>query len=210
MPRPWTHSESLFLKRDAERCGLPWCAAELRRTVEDCAVQLEALKHGAVESEWMTPREAGALASCSASTIRALIVAGQVEGRKDGTGCWVASRRSVIAYAGRHERCVQRGKSDRPKAAWPARVDSILDCIEIIPAPEMPKKAPERLAEAKESVPAVVLRKKPGDAPEGPLEAQNGHEPEKAQEAGMDLGSMSKLDILRAIAAGKMEAVNVG
>lgn len=210
MPRPWTHSESLFLKRDAERCGLPWCAAELRRTVEDCAVQLEALKHGAVESEWMTPREAGALASCSASTIRALIVAGQVEGRKDGTGRWVASRRSVIAYAGRHERCVQRGKSDRPKATWPARVDSILDCIEIIPAPDMPQKALERLAEAKEDVSHIVLHGKPEDAPERLLEAEKRHEPEKAQEAGMDLGSMSKLDILRAIAAGKMEAVNVG
>lgn len=210
MPRPWTHSESLFLKRDAERCGLPWCASVLFRTVEDCAVQLQALTAGAVESEWMTPREAGALASCSASTIRALTVAGQVEGRKDGTGRWAASRRSVMAYADRHERCVQRGRSDRPKAAWPARVDSILDCIEIIPAPEMPKKAPERPAEAKEDASRIVLHKKPEDAPERLLEAENGHVPEKVQKAGLDLASMSRLDILRAIASGKMEAVNVG
>jgi hypothetical protein len=158
----------------------------------------------------MTPREAGALASCSASTIRALIVAGQVEGRKDGTGRWVADRRSVVAYADRHERCVQRGKSDRPKAAWPARVDSILDCIEIIPVQDVPKKALERPAEAKEDASRNSLHEKPEDAPERLLEAENGHVPEKVQEAGLDLGSMSRLDILRAIASGKMEAVNVG
>ena len=209
MTRPWTHSESLFLRRDAERCGLPWCASVLFRTVEDCAVQLAALKHGAGDAEWMTPKDAGALASCSASTIRALIVAGQVEGRKDGTGCWAASRRSVIAYADRHERSVQRGKSDRPKAAWPARIDSILDCIEIIPAPEMPKNAPERPVEAKEDVPAVVLQDEAGDAPERLPEAQKGHMPKKAQGTGLDLASMTRLDILRAIASGKMEVGSV-
>ena len=72
------------------------------------------------------------------------------------------------------------------------------------------KEAPERPAEAKESVSAVSLHEKPEDAPERLLEAQNGHMPEKPAEAGQDLASMSKLDILRAIASGKMEAINAG
>ena len=75
---------------------------------------------------------------------------------------------------------------------------------------QTPEKAPERPAEAKEEVSAVVLHENTGDAPERLSEAQNGHVPEKAQETGLDLESMSRLDILRAIASGKLEAASVG
>lgn len=68
------------------------------------------------------------------------------------------------------------------------------------------KDAPERPAEAKEKDSAVVLHEKQNDAPERPSEAQNEQVPEKAQGTGLDLESMSRLDILRAIASGKMEA----
>ena len=75
---------------------------------------------------------------------------------------------------------------------------------------QMPEKASERPVEAKKDVPAVVLHENTEDAPERRLGAENGHKPEKAQEAGLDLESMSRLDILRAIAAGKLEAASVG
>ena len=73
-----------------------------------------------------------------------------------------------------------------------------------------PKEASVRPAEAKESVSAVVLHEKPEDALERSPEAQNGRVPEKAQEKGLDLESMSRLDILRAIASGKLEAADAG
>ena len=72
------------------------------------------------------------------------------------------------------------------------------------------REAPERPTEAREGVSAVVLRERQKDAPERRPEAENGHVPEKPTEVGLDLGSMSRLDILRAIASGKMEAVNAG
>jgi hypothetical protein len=94
------------------------------------------------------------------------------------------------------------------------------------------KEASERPVEAKEESSAVVLRERQNDAPERRPEAEKGNaenfipaeplpdEPPAEARAtspvkgpspqAMDLSSMSKLDILRALASGKMEAASAG
>jgi len=117
MSRPWKHKEILFLTQTVDRCGLPWCASELHRTVEECARKLEELRGAeAGADEWLTPKEAGALASCASSTIRTEVVAGRIEGRKDSKGRWMVKRESVIRYASEHGKDVENGRT-REKAS---------------------------------------------------------------------------------------------
>ena len=112
MNRPWTHKETLFLTQTVNRCGLPWCASELRRTVEECARKLEKLRGDDDGADgWLTPKEAGALASCSATTIRTLLLSGALEGRKDAYGLWRVKREAVTRYASEHGRMVEQGRT---------------------------------------------------------------------------------------------------
>ena len=134
MPRPWKHKEILFLTQTVDRCGLPWCASELRRTVEECACKLEELR-GAESGTWLTPKEAGALASCSASTIRTEAIEGRIEGRKDDRGLWQVRRGDVIRYASEQSRKVEQAEAARKALRSPQ------DASKTLPQ-ENPRKAP--------------------------------------------------------------------
>jgi len=138
MSRPWSHKETLFLTRTVDRCGLPWCASELRRTVEECARKLEALR-GAEEGAWLTPKEAGALASCSASTIRTEAIEGRIEGRKDVKGLWQVRRGDVIRYATEQGRKVEQAEAARKPPRSPQDASKAV-------SQKNPRKAPANAA----------------------------------------------------------------
>ena len=154
MPRPWKHKEILFLTQTVDRCGLPWCASELHRTVEECAQKLEALRGGEEADEWLTPKEAGALASCASSTIRTEVVAGRIEGRKDANGRWQVKRESVIRYASEHGKDVEDGR--------------------------MREKASRSPQNAKKAAPQENPRKAPANARDGRTGAKTGMSAEKS------------------------------
>ena len=167
LDRPWTHKESLFLAQSHEQCGLPWCASQLRRTVEDCVARLKEL--GVAEGpEWIDIGTAGRLASCSGSTIRALAVAGTIEGRKTRIGRWEVKRGDVLAYAAEHQRVTEESGLEVAKGyVRPKRSHKKL------------KDVPVRLVEAREGGSAEKMSApKQGDASEGILEAKNGMSPE--------------------------------
>jgi len=134
MSRPWSHKETLFLTQAVDRCGLPWCASELHRTVEECARKLDELR-GAESGTWLTPKEAGALASCSASTIRAEAIEGRIEGRKDARGLWQVRRGDVIRYASEQGRKVEQAEAARKASKSPQGASKTLP-------QENPRKAP--------------------------------------------------------------------
>jgi len=153
LDRPWTHKESLFLTQAHERCGIPWCASELHRTVEECVQKLQEL--GVPEgSEWLTPGEAGRLASCCSTTIRNLVLTGKVEGRKVN-GCWQISRASVLAYADAHQRAAEDSGLERPHYVKPRK------------KPQTHEKASERPKITSEGVSAELPRRKRKAQPRG-------------------------------------------
>ena len=211
--RPWTHKESIFLTQSHDRCGIPWCASQLHRTVEDCVAQLKALGAGQ-EDGWIDIGTAGRLASCSGSTIRALTVNGFIEGRKTDVGRWEVRRESVLAYAAEHQRVTEESGLEVAKGhVRPKRTR------------RKPKEASVRPVEAKDGAGMGKSPSETEDAPEAPSNAQNGHVPKNSPVAplpdeqpaessairparepspqAMDLSSMSKLDILKALAAGR-------
>ena len=166
MSRPWMHKESLFLAQTHERCGIPWCASELRRTVEECVQKLREL--GTPEGgEWLTPGEAGRLASCCSATIRSLALTGKIEGRK-ADGFWQISRESVLAYADAHQRAAEDSGLERPHYVRPRK------------SPKTREKASERPNFASEGVSAEPPTPERSDAATGLLEAKNGSSPEEA------------------------------
>ena len=167
LDRPWTHRESLFLAQSHEQCGLPWCASQLRRTVEDCVARLKEL--GVAEGpEWIDIGTAGRLASCSGSTIRAMAVAGTIGARKTRIGRWEVKREDVLAYAAEHQRVTEESGLEVAKGyVRPKRSHKKL------------KDAPVRPVEAKEGDSAEIPAPKQADASEGILEARKAKSPEK-------------------------------
>ena len=118
MSRAWTHRESLFLLQAAERCGLPWCASELHRSVEDCARRLDALKGESAGKAWITIREAAKLASCSDSTIRTLVYEGRLEAKKNAKNRWIVRREDVVACADANQRDAEDPLNHRAKPRY--------------------------------------------------------------------------------------------
>ena len=233
--RGWRQWEDAFLQDFAAELGLRICAEQLRRPPAEVALRISWLNirlpegkvrlapHGQAPKlekkpsassgsraeapeGWMTCAEVAKMAGCTVGVVYSAIWKKKLDAVQGDRGVWLVPEDAGKEFA----------------EARKARTS---------------KEAPERPADAKESVSAAVLRKKPGDAPEGPLEAENGHVPEKpaseinpslpltvdppaeadatlpekkASPQALDIASMSRLDILRAIASGKMEAVNVG
>lgn len=210
--RGWRQWEDEFLKTFAAEFGLRVSSETLRRSPADVALRISWLgiampadkvrlaPHGQAPKlekkpsassgsraeapeGWMTCAQVAKLAGCRVDRIYSAIWKKKLDALQGDRGVWLIPSDAAEVFV----------RTLKPKAEA-----------------QTPEKASERPVEAKEGISRIVLHEKPGDAPERLLEAQNGHEPEKAQEGGLDLGSMSRLDILRAIASGKMEAVNVG
>lgn len=212
--RGWRAWEDEFLKTFASELGLRVSAEQLRRPPADVALRISWLgiampadkvslaPHGKATAPklerkpsassgsraeapegWMTCAQVAKLAGCRVDRIYSAIWKKKVDALQGDRGVWLIPNDAAEAFV----------RTLKPKAEV-----------------QTPEKASERPAEAKESVSAVVLHEKPEDAPERRPEAQNGHVPEKAQETGLDLESMSRLDILRAIASGKLEAADAG
>ena len=167
LSRPWTHRESLLLAQSHEQCGLPWCASQLRRTVEDCVARLKEL--GVAEgAEWIDIGTAGRLASCSGSTIRAMAVAGSIGARKTRIGRWEVKREDVLAYAAEHQRVTEESGLEVAKGyVRPKRTR------------KTPKTTSVRLVEAKEGGSAETSAPMQGNASEGILEAGKAKSPER-------------------------------
>ena len=148
----------------------------------------------------MTCAEVAKLAGCRVDRIYSAIWKKRLDALQGDRGVWLIPAEAAEAYLQEH------GKA------------------------QMPENASERPAEAKEGGEAENLPSGTADASEGPSEAQKGQAPkiipaeplpdEPPAEASatsperepspqaMNLESMSKLDILRAIAQGKLEACN--
>ena len=210
--RGWRQWEDAFLMDFALELGLRACAEQLRRPPADVALRISWLgiampadkvrlaPHGKAPKlekkpsassgsraeapeGWMTCAHVAKLAGCRVDRIYSAIWKKKLDALQGDRGVWLIPNDAAEAFV----------RTLKPKAEA-----------------QTPEKASERPAEAKEEVSAVVLHGKQEDASERRLGAENGHKPEKAQEAGLDLASMSRLDILRAIASGKMEAASAG
>lgn len=233
--RNWHQWEDAFLQDFAPELGLRICAEQLRRPPADVALRIswlglrlpegkaslvkastppklakkpQAVPHARAEAPegWMTCAKVAELAGCTVGVVYSAIWKKRLDAAQGDRGVWL-----VPEDAGREFAETRKAKTS--------------------------KEATVRLAEAKESVSAAVLRGKQNDASERHLGAENGKaekiipaaplpdEPpaearrHAASEAvpvkgpspqAMDLASMSRLDILRAIASGKMEASRVG
>jgi hypothetical protein len=228
--RGWRQWEDEFLKTFAAEFGLRVSSETLRRPPADVALRISWLgiampadkvhlaprgqapkleKKPAASSGsraeppegWMTCAQVAELAGCSAGVVYSAIWKKRLDAVQGDRGVWL-----VPEDAGREFAEARKAKTS--------------------------KDAPERPAEAKEESSAVVLRERQNDAPERRPEAENGKaekfipaaplpdEPPAEARAtspvkgpspqAMDLSSMSKLDILRAIAAGKLEAADAG
>jgi len=228
--RGWRAWEDAFLQDFACELGLRICAEQLRRPPAEVALRISwlglrlpegkaslgqaspapklakkpaAIAHAKAEAPegWMTCAKVAELAGCTVGVVYSAIWKKRLDAVQGDRGVWL-----VPDDAGREFAEARKVKTH--------------------------KEAPERPAEAKEGDSAVVLREKQKDAPEGPSEAQNGNaenfipaapvpdEPPAEASAtspvkgpspqAMDLASMSKLDILRALASGKLETANVG
>ena len=237
--RGWRAWEDAFLQDFAAELGLRACAEQLRRPPADVALRISWLgiampadkvrlaPHGQAPKlekkpsassgsraeapeGWMTCAQVAKLAGCRVDRIYSAIWKKKLDALQGDRGVWLIPNDAAEAFV----------RTLKPKAET-----------------QTPEKASERPVEAKEDVPAVVLHEKSEDAPERRPEAENGHVPEKpvseinpslpltvdppaetgatllgkkASPQAMDLSSMSKLDILRAIAEGKLEAANAG
>lgn len=228
--RGWRAWEDAFLQDFASELGLRACAEQLRRPPADVALRIswlglrlpegkaslaqaspaprltkkpQAIAHAKAEAPegWMTCAKVAELAGCTVGVVYSAIWKKRLDAVQGDRGVWL-----VPEDAGKEFAEARKAK--------------------------MPEKASERPVEAKEGNSAVILRKKPEDAPERRPEAENGKaenfipaaplpdEPPAEARAtspvkgpspqAMDLSSMSKLDILRAIATGKMEAASAG
>lgn len=212
--RGWRAWEDAFLQDFAAELGLRICAEQLRRPPADVALRISwlglrlpegkaslalakaspaprlakkpaAVPHAKAEAPegWMTCAKVAKLAGCRVDRIYSAIWKKKLDALQGDRGVWLIPNDAAEAFV----------RTLKPKAEA-----------------QTPEKASERPAEAKEEASAVVLHENTGDAPERRPEAQNRHVPEKPAETGLDLDSMSRLDILRAIASGKMEAANAG
>ena len=232
--RGWRQWEDAFLQDFAAELGLRICAEQLRRPPAEVALRISWLglrlpegkvrlaPHGQVPKlekkpsassgsraeapeGWMTCAQVAEMAGCTTGVVYSAIWKKKLDAVQGDRGVWL-----VPVDAGREFAEARKAKT--------------------------PKEASERPVEAKEGDSAVVLHGKPEDAPERLLEAEKRHVPEKpaseinpslpltveppagadatlpekkASPQALDIASMSRLDILRAIASGKMEAGNV-
>lgn len=208
--RGWRAWEDAFLQDFAAELGLRICAEQLRRPPADVALRISWLgiqmpadkvslaprgKAPAPKLEKKPAASSGSRAEAPEGWMTCAKVA-------ELAGCKVG-----LVYSAIWKKRLDAVQGDR--GVWLVPEDAGKEFAEARKA-KTPKEASERPAEAKESLSAVVLHEKPEDAPERLLGAENGHLPEKARETGLDLESMSRLDILRAIATGKMEAASAG
>jgi len=234
--RGWRQWEDAFLQDFASELGLRVAAEQLRRPPADVALRIswlglrlpegkaclaakaspapklakkpQAVPHARAEAPegWMTCAKVAEMAGCKVGLVYSAIWKKKLDAVQGDRGVWLVPEDAGKEFA----------EARKAKAS---------------------KEAPERPVEAKEEGSAVVLREKQKDAPERRPEAENGNaenfipaEPlpdEPPAEArchaafeavpvkgpspqAMDLSSMSKLDILRAIASGKLEAADAG
>ena len=228
--RGWRQWEDEFLKTFAAEFGLRVSSETLRRPPADVALRIswlgiampadkvslakaspapklakkpQAIAHAKAEAPegWMTCAKVAELAGCKVGLIYSAIWKKRLDAVQGDRGVWL-----VPEDAGREFAEARKARTS--------------------------KEATERPAEAKVEASAVVLHEKPEDAPERRLEAENGKaekiipaeplpdEPPAEARAtspvngpspqAMDLSSMSKLDILRALASGKLEVADAG
>jgi hypothetical protein len=228
--RGWKQWEDAFLQDFACELGLRICAEQLRRPPADVALRISwlglrlpegkaslaqaspapklakkpaAIAHAKAEAPegWMTCAKVAELAGCTVGVVYSAIWKKKLDAVQGDRGVWLVPEDAGRAFA----------EARKAKTS---------------------KEASERPAEAKEGGSAVVLRERQKNAPERYLGAENGNaenfipaeplpdEPPAEARAtspvkgpfpqAMDLSSMSKLDILRAIASGKMETANAG
>lgn len=228
--RGWRQWEDAFLQDFALELGLRICAEQLRRPPADVALRISwlglRLPEGKASIAKASPapklaKKPQAIAHAKAEAPEGWMTCGQVA---EMAGCTTG-----VVYSAIWKKKLDAVQGDR--GVWLVPDDAGKEFAEQRKA-KVSKEAPECPVEAKESLSAVVLHEKPEDAPERHPEAENGKaenfipaeplpdEPPAEARAtslvkgpspqAMDLSSMSRLDILRAIAEGKLEAANAG
>ena len=207
--RGWRQWEDAFLIDFASELGLRVAAEQLRRPPAEVALRISWLGLRLSEGKASLAAKASPAPKLekkpsASSGSRAEAPEGWMTCAKvaELAGCKVG-----LVYSAIWKKRLDAVQGDR--GVWLVPEDAGREFAEARKA-KTSKEASERPVEAREDDSAVVLREKQKDAPERRPEAQNGHVPEKAQETGLDLESMSKLDILRAIASGKLEAADAG
>lgn len=228
--RGWRQWEDEFLKTFAVEFGLRVSSETLRRPPADVALRISWLgiampadkvrlaPHGQAPKlekkptassgsraeapeGWMTCAQVAKLAGCRVDRIYSAIWKKKLDALQGDRGVWLVPEDAGKEFAEQRKAKTSKDVSERP-------------------------------AEAKMEASAVVLREKQNDALERRLGAEKGNaenfipaeplpdEPPAEVSAtspvkgpspqAMDLSSMSRLDILRAIASGKMEAADAG
>lgn len=206
--RGWRAWEDEFLKTFAPELGLRVSAEQLRRPPAEVALRISwlgvRLPDG--KASLAKPAQPPKLAKkpCAWPRAKAEAPDGWMTCAKvaELAGC-----RTSVVYSAIWKKKLDALQGDR--GVWLVPEDAGREFAEQRKA-QMPKNAPVRPVEAKEGVEVDNLPSETGNATETPSSVQKGHVPEKAQETGLNLDSMSKLDILRAIASGKLEAGNAG
>jgi hypothetical protein len=228
--RGWRQWEDAFLQDFALELGLRICAEQLRRPPADVALRISwlglRLPEGKASLAKQTPapkltKKPAAIAHAKAEAPEGWMTCAKVA---ELAGCTVG-----VVYSAIWKKRLDAVQGDR--GVWLVPEDAGREFAEARKA-KASKEASERPAEATVEAPAVVLHENTGDAPERRLEAENGKaekiipaaplpdeppaeasatcsEREPSPQA-MNLASMSRLDILRAIASGKMEAASAG
>lgn len=192
--RPWKPRETFYLLHAVPRCGLPWCASMLHRSVAECAARLDELG-GAPEDDpdspmgWLTMKDAGRLLSCSASTVRALVHEGRLPARKNAKGLWIVSRMDCVDYAHEHQLDAEDPQHHVPKPR---------------PARKAPRNAPQTPENGRKEASAQNGREEGKDAKIGRSEAQNGR---PAQTDGIPAGWMTVEAYAEAAGITRKEAV---
>ena len=207
--RGWRAWEDAFLQDFAAELGLRICAEQLRRPPAEVALRISWLGLRLPEGK------ASLAAKASPAPKLAKKPAAVAHAKAEAPEGWMTCAK-VAELAGCKVGLVY-------SAIWKKRLDALQGDRGVWLVPEdagrefaeqrkakVSKEASERPVEAKEKDSAVVLHENAGDALERRPEAENGHVPEKPAETGLDLESMSRLDILRAIASGKLEAADAG
>ncbi len=206
--RGWRAWEDAFLQDFAAELGLRISAEQLRRPPAEVALRISwlglRLPEGKASLAKASPapklaKKPQAVAHAKAEAPEGWMTCAKVA---DLAGCTVG-----VVYSAVWKKRLDAVQGDR--GVWLVPEDAGREFAEQRKA-RASKEAPERPVEAKEGAGTENLPPKTEDVPEGPSEAEKGHVPEKSAETGLDLESMSKLDILRAIASGKLEAADAG
>ena len=228
--RGWRAWEDAFLQDFAAELGLRVCAEQLRRPPAEVALRISwlglRLPEGKASLAKASPapklaKKPAAIAHAKAEAPEGWMTCAKVA---ELAGCKIG-----LVYSAIWKKRLDAVQGDR--GVWLVPDDAGKEFVEARKA-KTPKEAPERPVEAKKGAGTENLLPKTEDVPERRPEAENGKagnfipaEPlpdEPPAEASatspvkgpspqaMDLGSMSKLDILRAIASGKLEAADAG